>query len=177
VPTATCYALLLAPFGEWNFSTTPPCTYPTLTVHRLPTFTLPVTTSSAVIFSNLHNTFAPILTNGPYSASRPKPPPTSHLTFTLPMTTHSPPMTNAIAPLAFPSRLCVTNSTPSYNAPTLPPSFTLPSSALPDPFDMTSAPGPHTPHSNKLRQSMDLLYLHHMHTTHLLENPRKWQRK
>ena len=43
------------------------------------------------------------------------------------------------------------NHTPSYTVPTLPPSPTLPSSALPTLFvNMTSAPGPHTPHSNKL---------------------------
>jgi len=47
------------------------------------------------------------------------------------------------------------NSTPSYTVPTLPPSLTLPSSALPALFvDMTSAPGPHTPHSNKLLFSL-----------------------
>ena len=43
----------------------PPCTYPTLIVGRLSTYALPVTTSSAVIFSKLHNTFAPTLTNCP----------------------------------------------------------------------------------------------------------------
>ena len=158
MPTAIYHALLLAPFGEQNFSTTPPSTYPTLIVGRRPTlFTLPVTTSSAVIFSNLYNTFAPTLTNYPYSASESKPPPTSHLTstVTLPMTTHSPRMTNAITPLAFPSRSWVTNSSPSYTAPTLLPSLTLPSSAVPALFvDMTSAPGPCTPHSNKLRFSL-----------------------
>ena len=96
-----------------------PCTYPTLIVGRFPTFTLPVTTSSAVIFSNLQNTFAPTLTNCHYSTSEPKPHPTSHLTFTLPMTTHTPPTTNAIASLAFPSRSWVMKSTPSYTAPPL----------------------------------------------------------
>ena len=157
VPTATYYALLLAPFGKWNFSTTTPCTYPTLIVGRLPTFTLPVMTSSAVIFSNLHNAFAPTLTDCPYSraAFKPKPPPTSHLPFTLPMTTHTPSTTDAIAPLASPSRSWVTNPTPSYTVPTVPPSPTLPSSALPVLFvDMTSAPVSHTPHSNKLLFSL-----------------------
>jgi len=155
VPTATYYALLLKPFGKWTFSTKPICTYPTLIVEMLPTFTLPVTTSSAVIFSNLHNTFAPTLTNYPYSAFEPKPPPTSHPTSTLPMTTHTPPTTSAIAPLASPSRSWVMNSTSSYTVPTRPPSSTLPSSALPALFvDMTSAPGPHTPHSNKLLFSL-----------------------
>jgi len=76
-------------------------------------------------------TFAPTLTNYPYSAFEPKPPPTSHLTSTLPMTTLTPPMTNAIAPLAFPSRLWVTKCTPSYTVPTHLPSLTLPSVALP----------------------------------------------
>jgi len=134
----------------------PPCTYPTLVVRRFPTLTLPVTTSSAVIFSSLHNIFAPTLTNCPYPASESKPHRTSHLTFTLSMTTHTPTMTNAIAPLAFPSRSLVINSTPSYTAPTLPPSLTLPSSALPTLFaDMTSALDPHTLHSNKLLFSLD----------------------
>jgi len=81
-----------------------------------------MTTSGAVIFSNLYNTFAPTLINYPYSAFEPKPTPTSHLTFTLPMTTHTPPTTSAITPLASPSRSWVTNSTPSYTVPTLPPS-------------------------------------------------------
>jgi len=91
------------------------------------------------------------LTNYPYSAFEPKPPPTSHLTSTLPMTTLTPPTTNAIAPLALPSRLWVTNCTPSYTVPTHPPSLTLPSLALPALLvDMTSAPGPRTPRSNKL---------------------------
>jgi len=104
-----------------------------------------------MIFSNLHNTLAPTLTNYPYSTFEPKPPPTSHLTSILPMTTHTPPMTNVIAPLAFPSRSWVTNFTPSYTVPTYPPSLTLPSSALPALFvDMTSVPGPLTPYSNKL---------------------------
>jgi len=84
--------------------TTPPSICPTLIVGRLPTSTLPGTTSSAVIFSNLYNTFAHTLTNYPYSTFEPKPPPTSHLTSTLPMTTHTLHMTNAIAPLTFPSR-------------------------------------------------------------------------
>jgi len=67
------------------------------------------------------------------------------------MTTLTPPTTNAIAPLAFPSRLWVTNYTPSYTVPTYPPSLTLPSSALPAIFvDMTSALGPRTPNSIKL---------------------------
>jgi len=128
---------------------------PTLILGRHPTFTLPVTTSSAMIFSNLHNTFAPTLNNYPYSAFEPKPPPTSHPTSTLSMTTHTSPTTSAIAPLASPSRFWVTNSTPSYTVPTLPPSLTLPSSALPALFvDMTSAPGAHTPHSNKLLFSL-----------------------
>jgi len=71
------------------------------------------------------------------------------------MTTLKPPTTSAIAPLAFPSRLWVTNCTPSYTVPTHPPSLTLPSSALPVLFvDMTSAPGPRTSHSNKLLFSM-----------------------
>ena len=62
------------------------------------------------------------------------------------MTTHSPLMTNTIAPLASPSRSWVINSTPSYTVPTLPSSLTLPSSALPALFaDLTSALGPHTP--------------------------------
>ena len=126
-----------------------PLHLPHTIVGGLPIFTLPVTTSSAVIFSNLHNTFAPTLTNYPYSAFEPKPPPTSYLIFSLPMTTHTPPMTNAISPLAFPIRSWVTSSTPSYTVPTLFPSPTLPSSALPALFiDMTSAPGHHTPHSN-----------------------------
>ena len=64
-------------------------------------------------------------------------------------------MSNAIAPLAFSSRSWITNSSPSYTVPTLPPDLTLPSSALPAPFiDMTSAPGPHTPHSKKLLFSL-----------------------
>jgi len=105
---------------------------------------------------NLHNTFAPTLTNCPYSDSEPRPHPTSHLTFTLPITTHTPRTTNAIAPLAFPSRLWVMNSTPSYTSPTLPPSLTLPSSALPALFaHLTSVLGSHTPHSNKLLFSLD----------------------
>jgi len=71
------------------------------------------------------------------------------------MTTLTPPMTNAIAPLAFPSRMWGTNCTPSYTVPTHPPSLTLPSSALPVLFvDMTSAPGPRTPLSNKLLFSL-----------------------
>jgi len=71
------------------------------------------------------------------------------------MTTLTPSMTNAIAPLAFPSRSWVTNFTPSYTVPTHPPSLTLPSSALPTLFvDMPSAFGPHTPHSNKLLFSL-----------------------
>jgi len=155
VPTATYYALLLAPFGAWTFLTKPLCTCPTLIVRRLPTFSLPATTSSAVIFSNLHNTFAPTLTNYPYSAFKPKPPPTYHPTSTLPMTTHTHPMTSAIALLASPSRSWLIIPAPSYTVPTLPPSPTLPSSALPVLFvDMISAPGPHTPHSNKLQFSL-----------------------
>ena len=123
----------------------------TIIVGRLPTFTLPVTTSNAVIFSNLHNTFAPILTNYPYSAFAPKPLPTFYPTSTLPMTTYTPPPTSAIVPLAFPFRSWVMNHTPSYTVPTLPPCPTLPSLALPALFvNMISAPGPHTPHSNKL---------------------------
>jgi len=107
------------------------------------------------MFSNLHNTCALTLTNYPYSVFEPKPTPISHLTFTLPMTTHTPPMTNFIVSLAFPSRSWVTNSTPFYTVPTLPPSPTLPSSALPALFvDLTSAPGPYTPHSNKLLFSL-----------------------
>ena len=124
-------------------------------VERLPTITLPVTTSTAVIFSNLHNTFAATLTNYPYSAFTPKPPPTSHPTSTYPTTTHTPPTTNAIAPLAFPSRSWVMNPTPSYTVPTLPTSPILPSLTLPVLFvDMIFAPGPHTPRSNKLRFSL-----------------------
>jgi len=85
----------------------------------------------------------------------PKPPPTSHSTSTLPMTTHTPPTTSSIAPLASPSRSGVMNPTPSYTVPTLPPSPTVSSSALPALFvDMISAPGPHTPHSNKLQFSL-----------------------
>jgi len=122
---------------------------------RLTTFTLPVMTSSTVIFSNLHNTFAPTSTNYPYSAFEPKPPPTSHPTSTLPMTTHTPSTNSAIAPLASLSRSWVLNPTPSYTVPTLSPSPTLSSSALPALFvDMISAPGPHTPHSNKLQFSL-----------------------
>jgi len=125
----------------------PPCTYPTLIVGRLPTFTLSVTTSSAVMFSNLHNTCAPTLNNCPYSAFDPRSQVTSHLTSTFLMTTHTPLMTNAIASQ---SRLWVMNSTPSCTAPTLPPPLTPPSSALPALFaDMTSELGPHSPHSNK----------------------------
>jgi len=155
VPTATYYALLLAPFGAWTFSNKPLCTCPTLIVGKLPTLTLPVTTSSAVIFSNLHNTFAPTLTNYPYSAFEHKPPPLSHPTSTLPTTTHTPPTYSAVAPLDSPSRSRVMNPTPSYTVPTLPPSPTLPSSALPALFvDMISAPVPHTPHSNKLLFSL-----------------------
>jgi len=127
----------------------------TLIVGRLPTFTLPVTTFSAVIFLNLHKTFTPTLTNYTCSAFEPKPPPTSHHTSTLSTTTHTPPTTSAIAPLASPSRSWVMNHTPSYSVPTFPPSPTLPSSALPALFvDMTSAPSPHTPHSNKLLFSL-----------------------
>jgi len=71
------------------------------------------------------------------------------------ISTLTPLMTNAIAPLAFPSRLWVTNCTPSYTVPTLPPSLTLPSSALLAlSVDMTSVPGPRTPHSNKLLFSL-----------------------
>jgi len=71
------------------------------------------------------------------------------------MTTHTPPTTSAIAPLVVPSRSWVMNPTPSCTVPTLPPSPTLPSSALPALFvDMTSAPGPHTTHSNKLLFSL-----------------------
>jgi len=113
------------------------------------------TTSTAVIFSNLHNTFAPTLTNYPYSTFAPKPPPTSHPTSTYPTTTHTPPTTNAIDPLAFPSRSWVMKPTPSYTFPTLPTSPTLPSLALPALFvDSISVPGPHTPRSNKLRFSL-----------------------
>jgi len=66
------------------------------------------------------------------------------------MTTHIPLMTSATAPLAFPSRSWVMNSTLFYTALTLPLSLILPSLALPAPFaDMTSTLGPHTPHSNK----------------------------
>ena len=47
------------------------------------------------------------------------------------------------------------NPTPFCTVPTLPPSPTLPSSALPALFeDMISAPGPHTPHSNRLQFSL-----------------------
>jgi len=47
------------------------------------------------------------------------------------------------------------NPTPSCTVPTLPPSPTLPSSALPALFvDMTSVPGPNTPHSIKLLFSL-----------------------
>jgi len=47
------------------------------------------------------------------------------------------------------------NPTPSYTVPTPPSSPTLPFSALPALFaDMISAPGPHTPHSNKLQFSL-----------------------
>ena len=128
-----------------------PLLLPQINCRRLPTFTLPVTTSSAVIFSNLYNTFAPTLISYPYSVFEPNPPPTSHLTSTLPMTTLTSHMTNAIAPLALPFRSWVMNPKPSYTVPTHPPSLTLPSSALPALFvDMTSAPGPRIPHSNKL---------------------------
>jgi len=69
-------------------------------------------------------------------------------------------MTNAIAHLASPSRSWVINSTPSYTAPTLPPSHSLPSSALPALFaDITSALSPHTHHSNKPLFSSDLALL------------------
>jgi len=105
----------------------------------------------SVIFSNLHNNFALTLTNYPYSAFEPKPPPTSHLTFTLPMTTHTSPTTSAQPPLASPSRSWVTNSTPSYTVPTLPPSPTLPSSALP-------APHPPTHHNPCWDMEMSLVY-------------------
>jgi len=99
----------------------------------------------------------PTLTNYPYSAFEPKPPPTPHPTSTLPMTTHTPPKTSAIAPLASPSRSWVMNLTPSYTVPTLPHSPTLSSSALPALFaDMISAHGPHTPHSNKMQSSLGL---------------------
>ena len=86
---------------------------------------------------------------------RPNPPPTSPPTSTYPTTTHTPPTTNAIAPLAFPSRSWVLNPTPSYTVPTLPTSPILPSLALPALFvDLISALGPHTPRSNKLRFSL-----------------------
>ena len=94
---------------------------PTLILGRHPTFTLPVTTSSAMIFSNLHNTFAPTLNNYPYSAFEPKPPPTSHPTSTLSMTTHTSPTTSAIAPLASPSRFWVTTPHPHTLSPLFPP--------------------------------------------------------
>jgi len=45
---------------------------------------------------------------------------TSYIPSHLHLATHTPPMTNAIAPLAFQSRSWVINSTPSYTAPTLP---------------------------------------------------------
>jgi len=101
------------------------------------------------------------------------------------MTTHLPLMTNAIASHASPSRWWVMNSTPSYTTPTLPTSLTPPSSSLPTPFEgMTSAIGPHTPHSNKPLFSSALttrrsftntanhgpLYLHYVYTTHLLRS-------
>ena len=101
-------------------------TCPTMIVERLPTFTLPETTSTAVIFSNLHKTFAPTLTNYPYSAFAPKLPPTSHPTSTYRTTTHTPSATNAIAPLAFPSRSWVMKPTPYYTVPTLSTSPILP---------------------------------------------------
>ena len=47
--------------AECNLSTMPLCTYPTLIVGRLSTFTLSVTTSGAATSSNLHNTCAPTL--------------------------------------------------------------------------------------------------------------------
>ena len=94
---------------------------------------------------------APTLTNYPYCAFAPKPPPTSHPTSTL----HTPPATTVIAPLVSPSRSWVMNPTPSYTVTTLPPSPTLQSSTLPALFvDMISAPDPHTPHSNKLQFSL-----------------------
>ena len=178
-------ALLSAPCDEWNFSTMPLCTYPTLIETRLLSFTLPVTTSSADISSNLNNTCARTLTNCPYSVSEPRPHDTSHLTFTLPMTTHSPLMTNAIASLTSPSRWWVMIYTPSYTTPTLPTSLNPPSSALPAPFEgMTFPIGPQTPHSNKPLFSSALvtlnsftntaihgpLYLHYVYTTHLLSS-------
>ena len=74
---------------------------------------------------------------------------------TYPTTTHTSPTTNAIAPVASPSRSLVTNSIPSYTVPTLPTSSILPSLALPALFvDLISARGPHTPRSNKLRFSL-----------------------
>jgi len=52
-------------------------------------------------------------------------------------------------------RSWVMNPTPFYTVLTLPPSPTLPSSVLPALFvDMISAPGPLTPHSNKLQFSL-----------------------
>ena len=106
---------------------------------------------------NLHNTCAPTLTNCPSSTFEPRPHVTFHLTSSQPMTTHTPLMTNVIVPLASLSRSWVMNSTPSYTAPTLPPSLTPPSSALSALFaDMTSALDPHTPFSNKLLFSSDL---------------------
>jgi len=129
----------------------PPCALPKLIVGRFPPLTFPLTTSSAVICSNLRNTCAPTLPNCPYSASRrTQATCASHLTSTLPMTTHTSLMTNDITPLAFPSRSWVINSTPSYTAPSFPPSPTLPSSALPALFAYTtSALGLHTPHFHK----------------------------
>ena len=114
--------------------------YLTLILGRLPTFTLPVTTSSAATSSNLHHTSAPTLSNCPYSALEPTPHITSNLTFTLPMPTHTLLMTNANAHLTSPSKSWVMTSTPFYSVPTLSPSPNPPSSALPAPIaDMTSA--------------------------------------
>jgi len=137
-----------------------PCTYPTLIVGRLPKFTLPVRTSIAVIFSNLHNVFTPTLNLDQLLILRlrTQPHPTSNLTvtFILPMTTHTHPMMNALVSLAFPSRSWVMNSTTFYTAPILPPSLSLPSSALPVLFAaLTSVLGSNTPQSNKLLFSLD----------------------
>jgi len=62
---------------------------------------------------------------------------------------------SGIAFLAFPFRSWVMNPTPFYTVPTLPPSPTPPSLTFSTLFvDMISAPGLHTPHSNKLQFSL-----------------------
>jgi len=126
----------------------PHCTYLTLIVGKLPTFTLPVTTSRAATLSNLHNTCAPTLTSCLYSALEPRARVTSHLhlandhTYT--------PYDERYCPSCLPIKIVGNELHTLLHCPTLPLSPNLPSKAFLVPFaDMTPAPGPHTPRFNK----------------------------